>query len=73
MCQTDYDYELGEAKGGTVIYASLKDLKEHRGCVNFNPLTDGNGKDTNRLSRCGIIKVRIELQEILQKEEFKKK
>jgi len=27
MCKIDWDYELGEASGGTRVYASITDLK----------------------------------------------
>jgi hypothetical protein len=51
MCQTDWDWELGEALGGSTIYPSVEDLKDHRKCV----------------SSCGIVKVKIELEEIVDK------
>lgn len=34
MCYTDFSCELGEASGGTSIYASEEDLRECRECVN---------------------------------------
>lgn len=46
-CMTDFDWELGEALGGTEIYASIEDLRECRKCVD----------------QCGIVKVRIEFEE----------
>lgn len=49
MCQTDWDWELGEALGGTKIYESIEDLKNNRKCV----------------QSCGIVKVKIELVEII--------
>ena len=52
MCKTDWDYELGEALGGNSIYPSIEDLKKRRKCV----------------SSCGIVKVRVELEEVVQPE-----
>ena len=43
MCLTDYVCELGEASGGTPVYASIEDLKATRSCV----------------SECGIVAVRV--------------
>ena len=34
MCYTDFSCELGEASGGTSIYASEDNLREFRKCVN---------------------------------------
>lgn len=34
MCYVDFSCELGEASGGTTIYASEEDLRENRKCVN---------------------------------------
>ena len=33
MCQVDWNYELGEASGGTRIFASEADLKKYRKCT----------------------------------------
>lgn len=49
MCQTDWDWELGEAMGGTRVYASVKDLKRDRKCV----------------EQCGIVEVRVTLEKIV--------
>lgn len=43
MCQTDFDYELGNAAGGNVIFASLEDAKEHLKCW----------------ESCGIVEVKV--------------
>ena len=51
MCKIDWDWELGEAMGGTTIYPSLKDLKANH---DFN---------------CGIVKVRISLEEVIDEKE----
>jgi hypothetical protein len=48
MCQTDWNWELGEALGGTTIYASIEDLEDSRKCV----------------ENCGIVKVKITLEKI---------
>ena len=50
MCKTDYQWELGEAHPFTEIYPNIKTLKKARQCV----------KD------CGIVKVRIELEEVIE-------
>ena len=34
MCSVDFQHELGEAAGGTTIYASEGDLRKCRTCVN---------------------------------------
>lgn len=39
MCKVDFDYELGEAMGGTTIFADEEDLHECRKC------TSGHDKD----------------------------
>ena len=52
MCQVDFDWELGEALGGTKIYSSVDDLKYERPCV----------------SNCGIVKVVITFEECVQEE-----
>lgn len=49
MCQTDWDWEIGEALGGTKIYSSANDLKRERKCV----------------ENCGIVKVKVELIEVV--------
>ena len=50
MCQTDWDWEFGEARGGTAVYCSEADLKRERKCV----------------SSCGIVKVKVELVEVVE-------
>lgn len=50
MCQTDWNWELGEARGGTEIYASVEDCKRSRRCV----------------EQCGIVKVKIDLVEVVE-------
>jgi len=52
MCKVDFDWELGCAMGGNDIYPSIKDLKENRKCV----------------SECGIVKVKITLEEVIQED-----
>lgn len=51
MCQTDFNWELGEACGGTEVYCSVEDLKQERKCA----------------QSCGIVKVKVELVEIVDK------
>lgn len=52
MCKTDWDWELGEAPGGVEIYIDIDDLRKHRSCVDS----------------CGIVKVKVQLEEIVQSE-----
>ena len=47
MCKTDFNYELGEALGGTEIYCSIEDIKRCRPCA----------------EQCGIVKVEIKIVE----------
>ncbi len=54
MCMTDYDYELGVAKGGNVVYPSVEDIKENRSCV----------------SECGIVKVAVRAIEVTQEQDY---
>jgi hypothetical protein len=49
MCKIDYDHELGHACGGTSVYSSLEDLKEHHDCW----------------EECGIVEVKITLKEVI--------
>jgi len=49
MCQTDWDWEIGEALGGTEVYCSVEDLRRERRCV----------------ESCGVVKVRVELVEVV--------
>ena len=50
MCKTDFDHELGQAAGGTVIYPSINDLKRSRRCAD----------------ECGIVKVEIRFLDVEQ-------
>lgn len=52
MCKVDFDWELGEALGGSTIYPNLKDFKEHVKCHDH----------------CGIVKVRITEEKVVKKE-----
>lgn len=54
MCATDYYHELGEGTGSTPIYPSLFSLKENRKCV----------------EQCGIVKVKIVLDETIQTPDY---
>lgn len=49
MCLVDFNFELGEACGGNVIYPSVKDLKANRTCW----------------EECGIVKVNISLDKVI--------
>jgi len=50
MCLTDWQWELGEALGGNMVYPDLKDLKKHRVCV----------------EDCGIVRVKIVLDKVIR-------
>ena len=54
MCKVDYDFELGEALGGNVIYPSVANLKHHKACT----------------KECGIVRVRISLDKVIQEEDY---
>ncbi len=43
MCKVDFDYELGYAGGGNIIYPTIKGLKAFRCCWD----------------ECGIVKVKV--------------
>ncbi|MDP5216742.1 hypothetical protein Q5Y75_05885 [Ruegeria sp. 2205SS24-7] len=51
MCATDWEFELGEAAGGNIVYASVADAKEHRKCL------DG----------CGIVEVKVTFSRVIEK------
>ena len=55
MCAVDFAHEVGEAYGGIPVYASIEDIKEQRDCVD----------------ECGIIKVKIEKIELVEKGVYK--
>lgn len=54
MCLTDFECELGAAKGGNGVYPSIEDLRENRKCVD----------------QCGIAKVKVECVEIIQEPDY---
>lgn len=54
MCKTDFDHELGYASDGSKIFSSVKSLK----------------KNMPSVSECGIIKVKIVQEKIVQKSVF---
>jgi len=57
MCLVDYNWELGEALGGVVLYPTLKDLQENQKCVD----------------KCGVVRVKIILDKTIQESDFKGK
>lgn len=57
MCKTNFEHELGEANGGCSVYPTIKDLLKNEPCS----------------INCGIVKVKIELVEVIQKSDFKQK
>lgn len=54
MCKTDFDYELGNASGGNVIYPSLENLQNHRRCW----------------KTCGVVRVSVKFEEVVIEEEL---
>lgn len=50
MCLVDYEWELGNASGGNIVYPSIDDIKERRGCV----------------AQCGIVEVEVRARRIVQ-------
>lgn len=60
MCSTDFDHELGNAAGGTKLYASLEDLQENNPCTTC-PKSD---------SPCGIYEVEVRLVKVIQEPSF---
>ncbi len=54
MCKVDYDYHIGEDYNPVKMYCNLDSIKHHRKCV----------------SQCGIVKIKIELEEIVQKGDY---
>lgn len=52
MCKTDFDYELGNASGGNVIYPSLADLQKHKRCW----------------KSCGVVRVSVKFEEVIIEE-----
>lgn len=54
MCKVDFDWELGCASGGNIVYPSEKDLRERRKCVD----------------ECGIVEVRVQFVRVVQEERY---
>ena len=54
MCATDFDCELGSARGGVPVYSSLEDLCEARSCI----------------KQCGVARVRVVLMEWVKEPDF---
>ena len=51
MCMIDFDYELGHAMVGSIIYPTMEDLRR------AHPMIDD----------CGAVKVKIELEKVIIK------
>jgi hypothetical protein len=49
MCRIDWEYEIGNASGGTRVYASIEDLKRDHECAD----------------ECGIVKVEVRFVEVI--------
>lgn len=57
MDKVDFDFELGEAEGGNTVFSSEEDLLKHQPCA----------------KECGIVKVSVELLEVVNEGNFGKK
>lgn len=55
MCLTDYEWHIEGDKDGTKIYPSLVALEADKHCVK---------------KECGIVKVKLEIVEVVKDEEF---
>lgn len=51
MCKIDFDYELGNATGGSRVYSSVSDLLREHDCAH----------------ECGIVEVEVRLAKIIEK------
>jgi len=56
MDTISFEHEIGEAKGGTRVYASVQDLRDNESCLE-------NGG-------CGIVRVRIEVDEVIEEQDL---
>jgi hypothetical protein len=54
MCLTDWDYEIGAAADGDIVYPSIRSLKEDRSCVNS----------------CGIVEVKVMAVKVIQEPDY---
>jgi len=54
MDKVDFDYELGEALGGSKVYIDEQDLRNHQPCV----------------ESCGIVTVKVTLHEVIKYSDF---
>lgn len=52
----DYRHEVGEARGGNIVYGSVKDLKHHNSCW----------------AGCGIVRAKVVGLEWVEPQDFKK-
>lgn len=55
MCLTDYEWHLEGDELGAIVYPSVKALEAARSCVR---------------DECGIVKVKIQLVEVIKDEDF---
>ena len=60
VCSTDFDHELGNAAGGTKLFASIEDLKENSPCVLC----------AKHEYPCGIYEVEVRLVNVIQESSF---
>jgi hypothetical protein len=50
MCLIEYEYEVGAASGGSMVYPSVDDLKKNHLCVDS----------------CGVVEVEVRARRIVQ-------
>ena len=60
MCSTDFDFELGQAIGHTMLYSSIEDLKADKACVTC----------PHEEHPCGIYEVEVRLVKIIKESSF---
>jgi hypothetical protein len=54
MCKTDFFHELQDCASGAKVYSDIEDLRRGEPCV----------------SECGIVKIKIELLEVVQPTDY---
>ncbi len=50
MDKTDFDYELGNAAGGNIVFGSVEDLKKNKRCAE---------------PECGIVEVEVRFRKVI--------
>ena len=63
MCFIDWNYELGNAAGGTLVYASINDLKDNHKCWEECGIVEVLVERTKLIDRGTLFKVRKEIKD----------